>query len=1065
MKPIKLLISGFGPYGEKMPEIDFGQFEDKGLFLISGDTGAGKTTIFDAICFALYGTTSGTYRDTKNLRSEYAGEGVESYVDFYFSHQGKEYHVKRQPAYERPKKRGTGVITENERAVFQERGQSPVEGVKQVNAAVEELLHINDKQFKQIAMIAQGEFWELLNAKTEQRTEILRTIFMTDPYKNIEYKLKDRMNQSFGIKNTVENSIIQYFGDAEGEKEEEAAEKCSLAQGLSELQEKAKESGSAWNVDEMLSLLERITASDTMKYKEETEVLKKAEKDLKECQASLTMAKINNDFIARRDTLQKKQEELADRQEEMEALKGRLVLQKSATREAYPVYASWAAKDQEIRQTKEQLRSKEEKLETAKQKAQECREELENVQKKRPEAEELQKRADKIKEEETKYQLRDQLSATLAKLQQEQTRQEQDEKTLAQQEQALAEQIRTWKEQINTNKEAPAELAQAENQGEKLDELQEEITDILEEQFPKLEKDQTSLSEKQDMFLAVRQEYDEAHEQREAAERILENCRAGILAENLKDGEKCPVCGSTHHPEPAKLPEQSVTEETFKKLQKKEEELQQKKQSANTEAEKAKTMLQGTEEQLWKEIVKCLKNPLLDITPEEKDIESLIKQLCDVQDIVKTKKKENQSAQMALAKTCTELEKLQQSLEKAQGEETEQLREEREKLTLRRQKTVAAVSETTATLKTMEELPFENWETAEAEMDKMLGTVAEITDAISLAEQTKKESDDKVTSLQSALATQEEALQDQQTDEKEWKEKLELALKEQHFTSVEEMLSYKTEESAISDTEEIISAYEQEIKTNQAQLDQAHKDAAGKEYIDMDILDNVCGEKMEEVECLRKNVNVIENRIRINTEKRDNIAAQRETLETAGKEYEHCRKLYNLVKGMTGNGKITLEQYIQAAGFDGIIAAANRRLLPMSDGQYELYRQDTVGKKSNNFLDLEVLDNYTGHRRPVGNLSGGESFKASLSLALGLSDTVSSNLGGIQMDALFVDEGFGTLDRRSMDNALECLMGLSDANKLVGIISHREELMENIPQQIKVKKTKEGSRISIENGI
>ena len=1064
MKPIKLLISGFGPYGDQMPEIDFTQFEDKGLFLISGDTGAGKTTIFDAICFALYGTTSGTYRDTKNLRSEYAGEGVESYVDFYFSHQGQEYHVKRQPAYERPKKRGIGVITENERAVFQERGQSPVEGVKQVNAAVEELLHINDKQFKQIAMIAQGEFWELLNAKTEQRTEILRTIFMTDPYKNIEYKLKDRMNQSFGIKNTAENSIIQYFEDAEGEKEEEAAEKCSLAQELSELQEKAKESGSAWNIDEMLSLLERITASDTMKYKEETEVLKKAEKDLKECQASLTMAKINNDFIARRDTLQKKQDELAGRQEEMEALKGRLVLQKSATREAYPVYASWAAKDQEIRQTKEQLRSKEEKLETAKQKAQECREELENVQKKRPEAEELQKRADKIKEEEKKYQLRDQLSATLAKLQQEQTRQEQDEKTLAQQEQALAEQIRTWKEQINTNKEAPAELAQAENQGEKLDELQEEITDILEEQFPKLEKDQISLSEKQDMFLAVRQEYDEAHEQREAAERILENCRAGILAENLKDGEKCPVCGSTHHPEPAKLPEQFVTEETFKKLQKKEEELQQKKQSANTEAEKAKTMLQGTEEQLWKEIVNCLKNPLLDIQPEE-DTEALMRQLCDAQDIVEGKNKENRQKQETLAKTCTELEKLQQSLEKAQGEKTEQLREAGEQLTRNRQKTMSAVSETTATLKTMEELPFEDWETAEAEMKKMLRTVADITDAITQAEQTKKQADDEVTSLQSALTTQQETQRDQQADEKEWKEKMELAVKEQKFTSVEEMLSYKTDESAISDTEEIISEYEQDVKTNQVQLEQAQKDADGKEYIDMDMLEGICREKADGVELLRRHVNAVENRIRINTEKHDNIAAQKETLEKAGKEYEHCRKLYNLVKGMTGNGKITLEQYIQAAGFDGIIAAANRRLLPMSDGQYELYRQDTVGKKSNNFLDLEVLDNYTGHRRPVGNLSGGESFKASLSLALGLSDTVSSNLGGIQMDALFVDEGFGTLDRKSMDNALECLMGLSDANKLVGIISHREELMENIPQQIKVKKTKDGSRIAIENGI
>ncbi|MBP5291111.1 MAG: hypothetical protein J6Y90_00630 [Lachnospiraceae bacterium] len=176
-------------------------------------------------------------------------------------------------------------------------------------------------------------------------------------------------------------------------------------------------------------------------------------------------------------------------------------------------------------------------------------------------------------------------------------------------------------------------------------------------------------------------------------------------------------------------------------------------------------------------------------------------------------------------------------------------------------------------------------------------------------------------------------------------------------------------------------------------------------------------------------------------------------------------RLYALVRGSTGNGKITLEQYIQAAGFDGIIRAANRRLLPMSDGQFELYRKtDSLSRRSNQYLDLEVLDNNTGHRRPVGNLSGGESFKASLSLALGLSDTVSQHLGGIQMDALFVDEGFGTLDRKSIDSAMEILLGLTGANKLVGIISHREELMENIPQQIKVHKTKTGSEISIETG-
>jgi exonuclease SbcC len=227
----------------------------------------------------------------------------------------------------------------------------------------------------------------------------------------------------------------------------------------------------------------------------------------------------------------------------------------------------------------------------------------------------------------------------------------------------------------------------------------------------------------------------------------------------------------------------------------------------------------------------------------------------------------------------------------------------------------------------------------------------------------------------------------------------------------------------------------------------------------------VVQEQSELVENLRKDAGVIRYRIRTNEEKRDNITGQREKYEEACKKYSIHTRLYSLVRGQTGNGKITLEQYIQAAGFDGIIAAANRRLKPMSDGQYELYRQeDSLGKKSNTFLSLEVLDNYTGHRRPVGNLSGGESFKASLSLALGLSDTVSSNLGGIQMDALFVDEGFGTLDRKSIENAMDILLNLSGANKLVGIISHREELMENIPQQIRVKKTKNGSGIEIDTG-
>ena len=263
-----------------------------------------------------------------------------------------------------------------------------------------------------------------------------------------------------------------------------------------------------------------------------------------------------------------------------------------------------------------------------------------------------------------------------------------------------------------------------------------------------------------------------------------------------------------------------------------------------------------------------------------------------------------------------------------------------------------------------------------------------------------------------------------------------------------------------------ISMYEQQAATNTVQLAQAAVDAEGRSWINITELQSKIEAQRNVYEAIGKSVSAIDYRIQGNTEKITGMKEKKPALEKAGQEYAISARLYNLVRGQTGNGKITLEQYIQAAGFDGIIKAANRRLLPMSDGQYELFRQeDSLGKKSNTFLDLEVLDNYTGHRRPVGNLSGRESFKASLILALGLSDTVSSHLGGIQMDALFVDEGFGTLDRKSIENAMDILIHLSGTNKLVGVISHREEPIENIPQQIRVHKTKEGSQITMETGL
>ncbi len=1060
MKPIKLIISAIGPYAGKLPEIDFDAFEEKGLFLISGDTGAGKTTIFDAICFALYGTTSGTYRDTKNLRSEYAKDSVQSYVDFYFSHQGREFHVWRQPSYERQKQRGSGVILEKEKAILYEEGQAPIEGLTQVNNAVKELLHIDEKQFKQIVMIAQGEFWDLLNAKTDQRTEILRTIFLTNGYKNIEYKLKDRMDASYKIKVRAEDSIIQHFEDVSTNKEDE------LFDELEDLKSRARQSGSAWNLDEILDVTERLILSDRERLKCIKADLKKAEAELNKNKEELARAKINNSLIEKRDRLEKEKEELEKRKPEIDEMIQLLDKQKKATRHVNPSYVMYNEKCGEVSSTQRQIKTAESNLETAVAVVKQAKDAFDCAQKQEPEADKLKQTISRIDDEEQKYQQKEELEGKLKELEKLDMNISAGEADLKEFEESLKEKIKALNKTVKELNGKPAELIEAKNESEKLTELLTDLNAIIDEQIPEREKRKKGLSKKQTAFLDARAKYEKASGRREEAERILEDSRAGILARKLVEGEKCPVCGSVHHPEPAKLKEASVSEEDFKKLQEEESELQEKKNNANTEAEIAKTSLEEFEGQFRITILDCIESPLLDMDMEEASLEELIKAAKEARTQVGTMSKENIKKCNSLDKDCKSLKKAEKALETAQGEDTEKLNSKKEELNENKQIIKQELTETRATLKTLEKLSFPDWETAKKEREQAETKKNKILDDITKAEEEKKKADTDLIDVKSKLKTLNDSLKQQEKAEEALREKLDKEVSANGFSSVKEMLIYVVNEDDIAASDKLINEYNQAVATNKKQLSDAKSDAEGKKIIDIEGLKAVCDEQSANVDLIRKNCNNSENRISTNEEKQRNILNRREELEKARKENAICQRLYNLVKGTTGNGKITLEQYIQAAGFDGIIAAANRRLLPMSDGQYELYRQeDSLGKKSNNFLDLEVLDNYTGHRRPVGNLSGGESFKASLSLALGLSDTVSSNLGGVQMDALFVDEGFGTLDRKSIDSAMEILINLTGSNKLVGIISHREELMENIPQQIKVKKTKDGSQIIVERDL
>lgn len=940
MKPIKLIISAIGPYADEPLEIDFSQFSGKGLFLISGDTGAGKTTIFDAICFALYGETSGHYRDTKNLRSQYAAPGTKSYVDFYFTHQGEEYRIYRQPGYLRAKQRGEGLIEEKEKAVLYCGAETPQEGKTQVDRRIKELLSISFEQFKQIAMIAQGEFWELLNASTQERTEILRTIFMTERYQRLEQKLRERRNAGLNEKKRLENSVVQYFNEAA------AGPKSQLAEDLQKLQEQTAASGGAWDLAAMLDLLAALLAEDEAENALVRADLQAANQLLDEHKTALNDAKTNNKLLARLAEHQERQRQLAAQGPAMDGQAQLLQRQKAARREVQPVFQRWQEAQAQAAKTAAAIERQSQAL---------------------AQAEAALQRAAAV--------------LTLEQLQQ-----------------------------------TPVRLAEYQKEQDGLQQLAAEVEKLLKVEWPGYEAEEIKLQRKQSAYLDGRREYEQLEQQYKQQEQILESCRAGILAQTLLEGQPCPVCGSTQHPSPARLPAEAVTEADLKQSKAALERAQQTKDKLLREAENAKGVLQKQAEQLREKALQCLAvaGELAAVALPAGEVEG-----SDLPPLL-------QQAQAGLA---AQIEKNQQE-QRALG-----------------QKCLAYIEA--------------------ARLEKSLARPASVKQAIAQAQQAAEAVQRLQSTAAGSLETLRQSLREQQTGVEACQAEFAAVLQEKGFADEAQFKSLLATEEEISQTEETLNQYHQAVQTNKEQLAQSTEDAKGRVLVDEAALQQQVQAQAQLVADLQTESNLLQTRLTQNGRLQQNIAAQKEPLAAACQESQLCSQLYNLISGnISEKNKITFEQYIQAAGFDNIIAAANRRLLPMSDGQFELFRvQEAGNKRSKASLDLEVQDNFTGQRRPVGNLSGGESFKASLSLALGLSDTVSGDLGGVQMDVLFVDEGFGTLDRKSIENALDILLSLSGANKLVGIISHREELVENIPQQIRVRKSKNGSSIEIDTGF
>ena len=1078
MKPLYLEMTAFGPYKDTQ-RIDFTTLGTDGLFLITGDTGAGKTTIFDAISYALYGLTSMPGRSAGSMRSDFAPESQATIVTFRFSHRGRQYEIMRQPAYTRHLLRGADrskTTTVPEKAELTGDGIQPVSGAKNVTDLVQnQILHLDHSQFCQVAMIAQGEFRKVLTASTDERTKILQKIFLTEGYQRMSEILKARAASARALRDRSASGISDRLQTIRPGTEN--------AEALSQFQSIASPVDLLSRREQVLGLLDDILRSDQALSASLAEAISHLQIEAEALTRRLALADSDNRKLDEYQASQTMKTQLDAQTPSMETRRETLTLRKTIRYSVYPFYeqkqragkdasASAAAYARSLAAVSEAQRQHED---AEKQYAAAQAENALLDQKKL----ELRQLQDQIPLYSRRNALQADLETASAALRQ------LDEKALLLQTRLQDHDIlaRKLKDYITRSADVPLQKKEADVRLQTLEKQRESLLDLC-RRTRQAEKQRISWERSKKQYVSVRRQYDSQYAALSEAERRLEMNRAGLLAQELKDGAPCPVCGSTVHPHPASpfLPDASdsrvtVTDETVRSLRAKSDLLRQKKDEAATEAASLKAAAGTASAQLRNDLIRNLSAIQAEIglqeteIPPEEDIrdderlplsrlETLLTQLqaaLDSSAAAVRQQVETLSLQLA------NLQLAQKRQEKAE-EEKRQLDTQKETLRADREAVVQRQTACKAALSGLPVLPFPTLKEAEAAVTAAREVCELLSRQIEEAGQ-KKEAAARALAASLASSKAAEAQRDKdRLSALDAAEKLDQKLKETGLLSEETLLENLCSEEALKEEEQALSAFDRQQAAATARLKAAQTAAKGLVRSDLGQLRTSQAELSTRLAALRDKKARTESRIENNEAARNSICAEYSRLQQQEHSYEMLDKLYRLVSGQTQNVKITFEQYIQETGFDEITRAANIRLDMITDGRYRFFRREEIdaGKKSKNALALDILDNYTGKKRPVSTLSGGESFKASLSLALGLSDSISSRAGGITIDSLFIDEGFGSLDKRqSLSDAVNMLVSLSTHHKLIGIISHCDELKEQIRRQIVVTRGRDGSHVRV----
>ncbi len=1020
MKLKKLTMQAFGSY-VKETIIDFGAIN--GLFLISGPTGSGKTTIFDAICYALYGQSSGQYSGKDKLRSDAALPKDETYVKLEFVHQGKDYVVERSPEYSRLKDRGEGTTTQKAKATLWEGKEVVADLPTKVDKEIKALIGIDAAKFKQIALIAQGEFSKLLNINTAEREEILRTLFMTEQYQAFESKLYEKKNEVTKKKNDQGFAILQTFSDIHVDEEDCGADLLERI-GLVRQQ---KNDPSCDYLDE---LIDEIVAVDKDKLKKVRDDYSPAQIGLEKKIAALSDAENNNKIVKEYEDALQAYRKLALEEESFKKREADLQNIKNATYEIKPLYDKASSTKKEIVDLKQQMK-------TSHDRATENQSKYEGLQKKRDAYQEdheqklldLQSRITLIENDKEKYEERDSLKKEV-------------------QENSLRLKIidvLIGKCKIGERSRKLSSL------GGEIKTAQGKYKDLL--------KAQDDLQKAQREFDEHKQVYDQSC-------RLLENSRAGILAEQLKEGKPCLVCGSLDHPHPAKKAHDAPTEAEVEEQKDMLESLRTKKDESVVEASDKKSELVSCMTNVRHSAISALQElrdyyeieEIDDVKEyaEGEDVQAWFDELKSNIQICHKCLLEDNEAKRVLYDDLTACESgkniAQEIIDSIKNDkETErqiEALEEDQKMTdsLREQQR--------GTLNAYETLPYSDWSAAKKVYEAALKEKQSIDNEIKEMDKDLEDLKEKTATLKGEVESSKSQIRKKEKDLEDQKEKLKNMLVKYEFDEEAKAQAYFKGTDEIEIEQDEIAGYWNNFTAAKKMMEASKDKAKDIKIVDIEELKLEKERAQEIVDKLSKQKSDLETRITFNVNKKKHIDELRGEYDKTKNHAVIYEKLHRLVSGA---GSLSLEHYVQASGFDEIVENANRRFMAMTNGQYKLCRKtESSDKRSQEFLNLEAYDIMKGTKRGVGSLSGGESFLAALSLALGMSDTISTHQGGISTDFLFIDEGFGTLDSDTVESVIGALTSLSE-DKLVGVISHREELKQNIEQRIDVEKTPKGS--------